>query len=885
MTPERWRIVKELLGPALEMPPEERASYLERACANDRSLREDVDSYLHAVERVGPAFLADRPEHSVLGGVRERTDYWIGKQIGAYQIVEELGVGGMGEVFRAFRADDQYRKEVAIKLVRIGADADRVISRFKHERQILAGLDHPNIARLLEGGTTEEGIPYVVMELIDGQPIDDYCNTRKLGTTERLSLFLEVCSAVQYAHQRLIVHRDIKPSNILVTSEGVPKLLDFGIAKILDTGGPAGQFEPTLTSFRALTPAYASPEQVAGEPITTGSDVYSLGVVLYEVLTGRHPYRKPDSTAEEIAKAVCESEPLKPSTAVRTSQKEQSSDTPYDGQQLSGPGDQIGKRLRGDLDNIILMALRKEPQRRYASVAHFSEDIRRHLKDLPVTARKDTFSYRTSKFITRHRAGVGAAVVVAVVLLAGLVITQREAQIARVQQARAERRFNDVRQLAHSLVFEIHDSVEAVPGTTTARKLITQRSLEYLDSLAHEAEGERSLQSELATAYVKVGDVQGQSYNANLGDTQGALASYRKALAIRQTLALVDPENANNRLEVARCHNKVGDMLAKMGDLSAASANYQQARILLESLVAQDSASLDEGHELVLSYTRSGYVLEDMGDTAASLASHRQALAASEKLITYHPADPLACHDLATSYNNIGHLLAKTGSVREGLEIYRKGLAVCKWRSSDDPESTQSNTRGWLDDFLEMGRMLTQLGNKKEAFEDFHKAMVIAKRLVAADPQNAQAHSDLSACYQSIGDSQVAFGDTITALESYRQAVTIREQLSAKDPENAEARAELASSYATLGQAYIAVASDPKIPLANQAERWRAARSWLQKSLKVWTVIRQNGTLSVRRASQPGKIAEQIARCDRELERFAAKLSSEKKHAVLWFPR
>jgi serine/threonine protein kinase/tetratricopeptide (TPR) repeat protein len=878
VTPERWQKVKELLGPALEMQPADRAAYLEKACASDASLRADIDRLLIAAQKAGPTFLSGLAADSVLGDEDESKGVWIGRRVGAYEIVEKIGVGGMGEVFRALRADDQYKREVAIKLVRVGADADSVIRRFKHERQILASLDHPNIAHLLDAGTTPEGVPYVVMDLIEGEEIDDYCNSRKLSTTARLELFLQVCSAVQYAHQRLIIHRDIKPTNILVTKDGVAKLLDFGIAKILHPDAVNDSFDPTMTMFRALTPGYASPEQIKGEAITTAADVYSLGVVLYELLTGRHPYRTKDDTVEKIARAVCEVEPRKPSSMVRAmepssrNRNAESTNSP-----LARNQQKLSKQLTGDLDNIILKALRKEQQRRYSSAEQFAGDIRRHLESLPVIARKDTLSYRTSKFIARHRAGVAAAVVVALVLLAGLIVTRREAQVARTQQARAERRFNDVRRLANSLVFEIHDSIEAVPGTTTARKLITLRSLEYLDNLAQEAEGEWSLQSELATAYVKVGDVQGQSYNANLGDTQGALASYRKALAIRQTLAVADPANAVNRFELARCHSKVGDMLAKMGDLADASASYREARLLLESLVAQDPASLDKGHELILSQTRIGYVLEDTGDKAASLASHRQALAAAQKQITAHPADPLACHDLATSYNNVGHMLAQTGSVREGLETYRKGLAVCEWRSADDPRSTQANTRGWLDDYLEMGRMLTQLGNKKEAFENFHKALTIGRRLSAADPQNALASSDLSACYEGIGDSQVAFGEITMALGSYHQAITIREQLSVTDPENAEVRAELASSYAKLGQAYITVASNPKTGGANRAEQWREARSWLQRSLKLWTIMRENGTLPGSNASQPDMIATQIAQCDRELKKFTVKLPDSTK--------
>ena len=869
MTPERWKKIKNILGPALEMEPAQRATYLEAACASDASLRAEVDRLLIAQDEAGPAFLSGLTPTESIPREDEAKDIWIGKRIGAYEIVESIGVGGMGEVFRARRADDQYKREVAIKLVRVGAEAGSVLRRFKQERQILASLDHPNIAHLLDAGTTADGVPYVVMDLIEGQQIEDYCDSHNLSTNARLELFLQVCSAVQYAHQRLIIHRDIKPTNILVTNAGIAKLLDFGISKILDPESGTDSFDPTMTMSRMLTLGYASPEQIKGEAITTATDVYSLGVVLYELLTGHHPYRSKEDTVDKIAHAVTEVEPRKPSSVVRI---RASSARDHDLQAAELPlardRQKLSRQLRGDLDNIILMALRKEPQRRYSSVEQLAGDVRRHLESVPVIARKDTLTYRGSKFIRRHRGGVAAAVVVAFLLLAGVMITRREAQIARAQQARAERRFNDLRRLANSLVFEIDDSIEAVPGTIAARRLITQRSLEYLDSLAQEADGEWTLQGELAAAYIKVGDVQGQSYNANLGDTRGALASYRKALTIRQALAGVEPGNATNRLELARSHNKVGDVLAKIGDLSDAWASFREARAIAASLVAQDPTNLDKGHELILSFTRSGYVLEDMGDNAASLASHRDALAEAQRQITAHPADPLACHDLATAYNNVGHLLAKTGNVREGLEIYRKGLAVCEWRSADDPRSTQTNTRGWLDDFLELGRMLTQLGERKEAFENLHKALAIGKRLAAADPQNAQAGSDLSACYEGIGDSQLAFGEAALALASYRQAIAMREQLSAKDPENAEARTDLASSYAKLGRAYITMASNPKTRRANRGAQWREARSWLQRSLKLWTMMRDNGTLPGSDASQLDNIVSQIALCEGELKKL-----------------
>ena len=866
MTPERWQQVSETLDRVLHLSTTQRLNYLAQIADNDPNLHREVESLLVSHQAAGAEFLNVPARRSEPEDDDAARSTMVGRRLGAYQLVELIGFGGMGAVYRAFRADDQFRKEVALKALRAGHDSSFVFRRFKNERQILANLEHPNIAHLLDGGTTEEGAPYFVMELVEGESIDQYCNHNKLDTRDRLMLFLQVCSAVQFAHQRLIVHRDLKPGNILVTAQGVPKLLDFGIAKILDPSVTEG-LEPTLTQFRALTPGYASPEQIRGEPITTASDVYSLGVVLYELLTGHHPYRITGDTAEKVARAVCDVEPKKPSSVVhegRSSDQSVESATPGSAP-TAREADKLRKLLRGDLDNIVLMALRKEPQRRYSSVEQFAQDIRRHLESLPVIARKDTARYRASKFVSRHKAVLAAIAGIAVIVVAALVITLHEARIA-------QRRFNDVRRLANSMIFEVHDSVAKVPGTTAARKMIAQRSLEYLDSLSQGAGRDRALQGELATAYVKVGDVQGQSYYANLGDSAAALASYRKALAIREKLAASDPADLANRLDLARCHNKVGDVLAKMGDLANASSNYREALSLLESLNAQDSSSLKNGDELVMAQTRLGYVLEDMGNLSEALARHRAAVAAGEKLLAAHPADPLACHDLATAYNNVGDLLAKSGNPREGLEIYRKGLAVCEWASADDPNSTQANSRGWVDDYRRVGEILTQLGNKKEAFENFSKATSIAQRLSAADPQDAQARSDLSACYQSVGNAQVSFGDATKAIESYRQAVVIRQELSGEDVHNIEAQVDLASSYAKLAQAHIMLASRSKTAFADRAARWLEARSYLQKSLKLWNDMRENGTLPGNEASQPEEISKTIARCDAELDKLKSKL-------------
>ena len=439
--PADWNRVKELFQTALDLEPSLRAAFLAENCQNEQ-IRKEVEALLRDYHDAGN-FLNDPILNRVWEGPSiegsfdsknpcapfttvsetEAVEPMAGRRLGAYKIVRRIGQGGMAAVFLATRADYEYQKQVAIKLVQPGLDSRELLSRFRNERQTLADLDHPNIVKLLDGGSTPDGLPFLVMDYVEGTPVDDYCDRHKLCVDDRLRLFSKVCEAVQYAHQKSIVHRDLKPSNILVTDDGTPKVLDFGIAKVLSPPSSDKALLLTQTRTRCMTPAYASPEQMRGNSITTATDVYSLGVVLYELLSGHRPYRLKENTPVEIERAICEQEPEPPSTAISRVESEITSNgvpvtkTPeLVSETREGAPEKLRRHLRGDLDNIVLKALQKEPDRRYASVEELSQDIARHLAHLPVKARPATAIYRASRFIRRHKTEVGAAVLVIFVL-------------------------------------------------------------------------------------------------------------------------------------------------------------------------------------------------------------------------------------------------------------------------------------------------------------------------------------------------------------------------------------------------------------------------------------------------------------------------------------
>ncbi len=559
MNEDRWQLITDIVTDCLNLPEVERLAHARARCEGDDALFAEVVQWLGNADGtkgfltrpVGIDVFTAHPfsEHiaeRVEASLREETN-WVDRRLGAYRVTDEIARGGMGSVFKAVRADDEYQKQVAIKLIRGDLARDVIAQRFRDERQILANLDHPHIARLIDGGKGDDGTPYLVMEYVDGLPIDAYCEARALPISERLKLFRDVCAAVHFAHQRLVVHRDLKPNNILVDANGQVKLLDFGIAKLLDPTqlDANGKSIANPTIANAMTPAYASPEQIKGDAITTSSDVYALGVLLYRLLTGKSPYKNDTTKPLELAKEIVDTEPDRPSAAVTRIESPRPTERSIDTEKVARTLDtkRLRRELRGDLDNIILMALRKDPQRRYASAEQLAEDVKRYENDLPVIARADTFSYRAKKFISRNRWQVALASLGTMALIGGIVATTYQANEAWIAQTRAEKLFKNSRGFANKIQVEALSLISDIPGSADAQKFVLDTSLAYQKELASDAGNDRQLTLEIAGGFVNLAMTQERALVAvqlrreTLLSAQG-LVERAEQLAPRDTVSL-----------------------------------------------------------------------------------------------------------------------------------------------------------------------------------------------------------------------------------------------------------------------------------------------------------------------------------------------------------
>jgi eukaryotic-like serine/threonine-protein kinase len=672
VTPERWQHIKSIAADALEVEPSNRRAFVVEACAADADLLMEVESLLGAEDPTGRFLEPDSPP----------------ERIGVYRIIREIGRGGMGTVFEGHRADGQFEQRVAIKIVKRGMDTVAVLRRFFAERRILAMLQHPHIARLFDGGVTTDGRPYFVMEYLEASPITTYCESRDLSAAARVDLFIAVCDAVAYAHSHLVLHRDLKPANVVVDAAGAPKLLDFGIAKLLDDTDPAGAL--TEIGQRAMTPLFASPEQRRGEPLTTASDVFALGLMLGELVP-------------------------------------------------------VASR-RGDLGRVMRKALEEEAPRRYTTAGELADDLRRCRQNRPVSARPSGMTYRASKYARRHWRALAAVATAAIVLTAAVAN-------ALAQGRRAERHFREVRQLANSFLFEFHDAVANLAGATPARELVVTRALQYLDGLSTESSSDPELQRELAHSYLRVGDAQGLYYESNLGKIAEARASFEKAASLFEPLARAQPSDIAAQTDFAMARLRVAsswqaadpdkamvllrDVIQSLGpiveltdDAHAHTALAQAYAGLAENRLNVPEESIAARHEAVQRFRelsdrtpavpdadrwlsmnlkrRAALRLNAVRDAAAAAADLAEAAAIDSRRVAREPTNAVAQLDLALGLSYQFVALQQTGDLAGALESLGRALAIRREILRSDPRNVR--VRGFLaSDETRLDRLIAEL--------------------------------------------------------------------------------------------------------------------------------------------------------------------------------
>jgi serine/threonine-protein kinase len=753
MEPQRWQRVKQVLDEALDLGPAERMEFLASACGSEPDVRAEVESLLAAEEEAGD--FIEEPVFASTG-----RPLAAGQRVGAWRVVREIGRGGMGAVYLAERADEEFEKRVALKVIRRSAGSEEIVRRFRTERQILAGLDHSHIARLLDGGTTEDGRPFLVMEHVEGRPIDEFFEMERLSLRQQLEVFQTVCLAVHFAHQNRVVHGDLKPGNILVGSDGAPRLVDFGIAEILASDHPEEAAE-TGAAPRPMTLAFASPEQVKGGVVTTASDVYSLGVLLYGLLTGRSPYGAPPPVGEDLVRAILDLEPLPPS-------------------RTGGAGER--KRLAGDLDSIVARAMHKDPQQRYSSAEQLAADLRLHLDGFPVQAHAGTSSYRFGKFVRRHKLGAAAAAAFVAVVLGATVelsILYREADRERERAEAVSGFLVDL--------FEISEPSESRGRTVTAREILDQGRRKISRELSDKPELRADLMNTMGRVYRGLGLYEparglleeGLSLRrATLGNEHPAVARSLLALALlrreegheaaaepllrealdiqrrngltgtaehavalsslgaihegrheygeaerlyRESLALKRRLSGAESEDTARGLSQLAHLLHVRGELGQAEPLYREALALRRKVLGDDHP------DVAKTLSNLGSLLEDRGDAAGAEAVYRDVLERRLKIFgPHHPS-------VASSLSNLGFALQAQGRHREAEPLYRQALAIADERLGPQHPSRAVYLRNLASALLAQERAAEAEPLAREALEIFRSDPEAPSRVATAE--------------------------------------------------------------------------------------------------------------------------------------------------------
>ncbi len=770
-----WKEIKSIFAAVLELDPSSRAAFLDEACAGRPEVRAELESLL-AAHFEASGFLSQAASPVRVDEFAEPPlDLSPGGRLGVYTIVQKIDEGGMATVYQAVRDDAEFRKLVAIKILKAGMDTSFILDRFQKEKQILAHFDHPYIAKLLDGGTTPDRRPYFVLEFIAGQPIDVYCRDRNLSIDERLRLFQKVCSAVEYAHQNLIVHRDLKPRNILVTDDGTPKLLDFGIAKIL-----SDEREMTVTGLRLMTPEYASPEQVRGGPISTMTDVYGLGVILYELLAGARPFRA--ESPHELARLIMESEPKRPSTSIRNA---------------AGANPQWAAKLKSDLDNVVLKAMHADPRRRYQSVRELSADIDRYFAGQPVLAAGDDFAYIAKKFITRHRSVVLAAVLSVLSLVIGLVLVEREAMIARNQRAMSEQRAAEIRRLANSLIFDLHDAIQSLPGSTPVRATLMDRATSALDGLSSNASEDPAIQRELAAAYRRLGQVQGSPTQANLGNFAAALASYRKAQTILEKIHKTSPGDIETTRALASVAWEISSISSRQGDKKTEESAAQRALELRESAARAQPQTIDSRRDLAIAFYMRGHMAVNNGDLEAARGARRRSYELWEAVLKEDPSDARTRYEVALAAKNLSAVEQRFKDYASAEKLLERAGEIDRERVTASPQDASAQ----LDlsfDLSELAELSIRRNDWNGAAEKYQQARGIREDLLAHDPDNQRLKDRVAYILSRSGRVDLHLGRINQARPALQRALDLRREIAANSP-GVRARFNLAESEGDFG--------------------------------------------------------------------------------------
>ncbi len=770
-----WEKLKAVFQQAIELTPEERGTFLEEHCKDDPELRKEIESLIESHSKSGGLLEVTSIQSGEPDSPNDSPDSFIGLTIGKYKVEKKIGDGGMAVVYSAVRVDEHFTRHVAIKFIKRGMDTIEIIKRFKIEQQTLAALNHPYIAKIIDGGTTENGLPYFVMELIEGEPIDKYCLNKNLSVIEKLNLFGKVCSAIKYAHQNLVIHRDIKPGNIFVTSDGNPKLLDFGIAKLLNSS--EGQTNLTRTGFRLMTLEYASPEQFKGEQITTSTDIYSLGVVLYELLTGNFPYKFKNTLPYEVERVICTTEPQKPSTAVRNYYDRLNEDKNKHSQNSSQHFDyknysKVSRRLSGDIDNIVLKAMQKEPGRRYSSVEQFSEDINRHLKGLPIIARKNSIGYRSKKFYERHRVGVITAFIILLLITVGAVGIMYQSKIAANERDKARIEAVKVEKINSFLQDMLSSADPYEKGKDVKVVEILDNASKKIDStLKGQPEIEAEVRSTIGITY------------QDLGFYNKARIQFEKALKIRESIF------GNNNEKTANSLQNMASIIYDEGNYKKAKVLYEKAIKMYRKLSNTNSTSLAES-------------LNEYGMLKVQLGKYDEAIKYLEESYAIYRKEGNETYNTAALINNIAWVYDYKGALDSAEAMYRKALSISyKLPGNIDLQIAHETNN--------LASVLHEKGDFKSAIKLYKKSLNIRKKVLGeTNPKVA-----LAIC--NLGEELYYIKDYSGSSEKANKAFQIwKETLPTDHP-------YFAKIYLLLGR------------ISNEKGEPKKAEGYLQKALRI----------------------------------------------------